>query len=89
MNLFQDFNDPTSGGGVVVNDPKVDLFQTKINFYYHKITFSLLRERDATRGGGSLVLLRGCQRRTATQISMVVLSENTLKVLLESAARDV
>jgi hypothetical protein len=36
-----------------------------------------------TRGGGSLVLLRGCQRRTATQISMGVLSGKILKVLLE------
>jgi hypothetical protein len=42
-----------------------------------------LREREAERGGGSLVLLRGCQRRTATQISMGVISRNTLKVLLE------
>jgi hypothetical protein len=48
-------------------------------------TFSMcrLREREAERGGGSLVLLRGCQRRTATQISMGVISRNTLKVLLE------
>jgi hypothetical protein len=42
-----------------------------------------LREREATRGGGSLVLLRGCRCRTATQISMGVISGKTLKVLLE------
>jgi hypothetical protein len=47
-------------------------------------TFAMcqLREREATRCGGSLVLLRGCQRRTVTQISMDLISGKTLRVLL-------
>jgi hypothetical protein len=48
-------------------------------------TFSMyrLREREAERGGRSLVLLKGCQRRTATQIRMGVISRNILKELPE------
>jgi hypothetical protein len=46
----------------------------------------LLREKESTKGGGSLVLLWRCQRRTATQISMGVISGQTL---IKRAARDI
>jgi hypothetical protein len=42
-----------------------------------------LLEKEVERGEGASVLLRGCQRRTATQLKMGVISHHTLKVLLE------
>jgi ribonuclease HI len=42
-----------------------------------------LLEKGVERGEGASVLLRGCQRRTATQLQMGVISHQTLKTLLE------
>jgi hypothetical protein len=42
-----------------------------------------LLEKEVERGDGTSVLLRVCQRRTATQLKMSVISHQTLKVLLE------
>jgi hypothetical protein len=42
-----------------------------------------LLEKEVERGEGASVLLRGCQRMTATQLKMGVISHQTLKTLLE------
>jgi hypothetical protein len=42
-----------------------------------------LLEKEVERGEGDSVLLRGCQRRTATQLKMGVISIQTVTTLLE------